>query len=344
MIVRNTVVRVLSLAISLLFVVAVKYVSDDPDAVSVNIMLTTLFFSVLRSGFTFNVLSNTQSAAKPGLCLTIDKLVLTLLVFLYSQHLHLPTGQVAYTIFAASILTLVYRKQYPGYTRGNLIPSLVISLMFPTQVTINIVFDYYHPGIVPVLLLGALILYFSYDRFFTATDRMGLVEVYYSLLLPVGGFSAISIDGIDKPLYMIASKIIDSASSVTSFVVQGNLKQARAYTTKHDVIFLLTGGTALVFAAGCLLYLVTSHSIYMVAATSMLVNICWFMYSIFTMIYLIKHGTLASKNIYRHMLCFGVLTSVLYPLGYFQPAYIVIALSASFVCSMLSARPASRPG
>jgi len=330
-----------SLAVSLLFVVAVKYASENPDAVSVNIMLTTLFFSVLRSGFTFNILSNKQSDSSPALCFTIDKFILMLLVFSYSRYLGVPTGQVIYSLFAASVITLVYRKQYPGYTRGHLTSALVISFVFPIQVTINMIFDYYYPEMIFVLLFVVAMLYLSFDRFFTTTDRMGLVEIYYSLLLPIGGFSAISIDGIDKPLYMIVSKVIDSVSSVASFVVQGDLKHARLYAGKHNVVFLLKLAAVLVFTAGYLLYLVTSGGTYTVVSASMLVNFCWFTYSMFTIIFLLKHGTVASRNIYYHMLCFAIITSGLFILGYFQPIYIVIALSASFVFSMLIAQSAS---
>ena len=331
----------LSLVVSLIFVTAIKYVSENPDAVSTSIMLTTLFFSLLRSGFTFNVLSSRKSDSNPVLCLTVDKPILALLVFLYSQHLGVTSEQAIYTLFTASILTLIYRKQYHGYTRGLIASSLAISFIFPIQVTINLIFDYYQPELLFILTLTAIALYLAYDRIFATTDKMGLVEVYYSLLLPIGGFSGISIDGIDKPLYIIISKVVDSASTVASFIIQGDLKNTRAYVERSNIILFLTLAAATIFTTGSLLYIVSSDSIYKVISAAMTINLCWFTYSMFTIIFLIKYGTAATRNIYGHILCFGTIMSGLFIFGYFEPIYIITALSASFVFSMLMAKSTS---
>jgi len=343
MMLRNTAIRVYSLVLSITCVLAIKYVSIDPDTVSIGIMLTTLFFSILRSGFTFDVLAEKINDSKPTLSLTADKLFLVFLVYIYAHHSGVDVEIAIYTFFTAAILTFIYRTQYPGYTKGGILPSILISFIFPIQVTINLIINYYNPNLVFILVIIILALYLSYDRLSISNSRTGIIELYYSALLPIGGFSAISIEGIDKPLYMIVSKIIDSTSAVTSFVLQGNLPKARYYFSKYNLNLAIKLISVTCFIFGCMLYFSQSDNELTIISTSILVNVCWLIYSVFTLAALLKQGESALKNIRNHIFFFGSLIIALLFVGRYEPIFIVFSLSISFILSILVSRSVSLP-
>ena len=337
MIIRNLTIRISSLAVSLLSVIAVKYAYEDPDTISVTIMLTTLFFGVLRAGYSFNILSGKQGDTPISFDLTIDKGFLLLIVFLYSLHLGVSTLHTVYALFSGASIALVFLKHYINYTKGQLYPSLVISLLFPLQVLFNIALDNFSPGLLVVFPLSIMALFLLFDRYTIKSDRTDRVEIYYSLLLPVGGFSAVSVEGIDKPLYMIFSKAIDSIASVTSFVIQGNVKDIRGFKGVNHFLHLLPVLGALFFFAGFFFLYTEDSGFKLAVSTTMLINMIWLTYSIFTVLALISNKISASSSIHHHMLFFCTATTGLIAFDVFKPLYIVISLSSSFILSMLTA-------
>lgn len=338
MAIRNIVLRIASLAVSVLFALYVKYVYSDPDTVSVNIMLTTLLFSILRSGFSFDRLSKSQSNIKTSSYFTIDKFVLLILVLVYSQYMGMQIGNFVYALFSASVITIIYIRQYTGYTKGRLLSSLLVSLVFPVQVITNLSLNYFHPGMVFIIVGVMLVLYMSFDQCLYKSERMGRAEVYYSMLLPVGGFSAISIDGIDKPVYMLVSKIIDSIGSILGFVIQGNLKGTRKYIERYNVMLPFMLLAAVLFIVGGMFYMLKPVNEYLVISVSIFINMIWFIYSVFTIVSMVKHGEAALTNISNQIKCLSIIFLGLYLTGVFEPIYITIALSISFICSMLMSR------
>lgn len=337
MLARNLALRIASLAFSVVVVLYIRYYYGNPYTVSTNIMLSTLLFSVLKAGFSFDHLSNNQADARALSVMTPDKVILIGLAYAYSRYLGVEVADYIYALFSASVVAAMFISQYTRFTEGRLISAVVIAFVFPAQALINIALDYYAPGIVAGLVGLIVVLVVSFDKFIFGMQRMARAELYYTVLLPAGGLSAISLEGIDKSLYLLVSKVVDSGGSVASFLVQGNLKVANLWARRRATCALFVIASIVVFILGCLVLSQLPTGQYLVVAAVLLVNIVWLIYSLAMLAVLVADGEMAvGMLIYQAGFCLTAVAG-LYFAGLLQPHYIVVAMSLSLVLSMVIA-------
>lgn len=335
MLARNFALRSVSLVFSVLIVLYIRRYSGDAYSVSTNIMLSTLLFSILKAGFSFDRLVDSQSDAKALSVITPDKVILIVFSYAFSRYLGVDFSSYVYALFSAAVVSVLFVSQYTRFTEGHLMPAVVVAFIFPTQAILNLMLDHYAPGIFVGLAGVMVVLFFLFDKFVFGMQRMARAELYYTVLLPAGALSAISIEGIDRPLYLLFSKVVDSGGSVASFLIQGNLKVTRAWARQRGVYAMFRVGAIVTFMTGCLLLAFMPAGMRLMLAAVLLVNLVWLIYSLLMLVRLVGDGSIAVDMLLFQAGFWFLGVAGLYFTGLLQPLYIVLALSLSLVFSMM---------